>query len=224
MSLPLNHVHLFYCDSQQSKIADAGLLSVLNQSEASRYQNFKSKKRQLQFGLARWLIKQVLYQEFGLSPGHDYLLHNYCRWQVVGTEQEFSVSISHSAQYVAVAIAAFPCAIGIDIEQHKKRNFIELLPEFSTTQEQAIICAAPEQQSAFYRLWTAKEAFLKASQGSLAKVSQQDLSICLLDAASQVAGYYYQTGHITDGAYSYCVMVDRPASIQLKPLFCHVLS
>ncbi|WP_340679965.1 4'-phosphopantetheinyl transferase superfamily protein [Paraglaciecola sp.] len=220
MSLPVNHVHLYYCDIKQNKINDASLLLLLNQNERDRYKKFKNKNRQLQFGLARWLIKQVLYQEFGVCPTQDYQFTDFCRWHVVGTEQQFSVSISHSAQYIAVVVADFSCLIGVDIEQHKKRNFSELLAEFSTPKEQSIIAREPDQQIAFYRLWTAKEAFLKASQLSVAKVSQQDLSNCLLHTSSQVANYCYQTGHIADGCYSYCVMIDTEVLIQLRQLSC----
>ncbi|MBL4575422.1 MAG: 4'-phosphopantetheinyl transferase superfamily protein [Opitutaceae bacterium] len=208
MRLANENIHLYYCDMRRFPVAEARLFALLNKSDQLRYRGFKNKTRQRQFAMARWLIKHVLDQQFGLEVSHDYQLLGYTHWQVVGSELIYPVSISHSGHYIAVAIAGFSCAIGIDIEQHKPRNYTELLKMFSTDEEQRLISSFADQQRMFYRLWTAKEAFLKVTQCAIERVHKEQLSACLLHDYAQVSGYYSQSGNLAKGTYSYCVMTD----------------
>lgn len=52
--------------------------------------------------------------------------------------------------------------IGVDLERVKPRNFAALLPQFARPEEIAWWRAQPDPAVAFYRLWTLKEALLKA--------------------------------------------------------------
>ncbi len=196
---------------------DLGLLfEFLNQTDQRRFKGFKNISRQRQFGMARWLIKHSLEQLFALSTSHDYQLIDYTRWRVIDQGGTYTVSISHSGHYIAVAIAAFSCSIGIDIEQHKSRNFTELVKTFSTSNEQDLVCNHAEQQRLFYRLWTAKEAFLKVTQSTIDLACKENLALCLLHNYGQVAGYHYLTGYLVEGAYSYAVMTDADVTIQVQ--------
>lgn len=79
-------------------------------------------------------------------------------------------NLSHTANYLVIAVANFP-HIGIDIEVSRSRNNLDSL---------AARCFAPSElqawrqlpdaarQPAFYRLWTKKEAFVKAVGRGLA--------------------------------------------------------
>jgi phosphopantetheine--protein transferase-like protein len=216
VSLPINNIYVYYCDMRQCNIDPGQLFGCLNQTDQRRYQSFKNASRQRQFAKARWLIKQCLKQLFAVSTSHDYQLIDYARWRVIETEANYSVSISHSGHFIAVAIAAFPCSIGIDIEQHKSRNFTELVKVFSTPTEQNLVCNHSEQQQSFYRLWTAKEAFLKVTQSSFELVCRENLAICLQHNFGQVAGYHYLTGNLEESKYSYSVMTNADATIQVQ--------
>lgn len=207
---------MYYCDMRQFNIDLGMLVGFLNQTDQSRYQRFKNKSRQRQFAMARWLIKNSLEQLYALNTSHDYQLIDYTRWRVIEEDRTYSVSISHSGHFIAIAIADFFCSIGIDIEQHKPRNFAELVKTFSTQNEQDLVCNHAEQQSLFYRLWTAKEAFLKASKSTIKLVCQENLGLCLSHNYGQVAGYQYLTGQLAEGAYSFSVMTDADAKIQVQ--------
>ena len=71
-------------------------------------------------------------------------------------------SISHCKEGIAVAVSEEP--IGIDIEGIRKVDE-DLIERVMNTQEQAKITAAKEPEREFTRLWTQKEAIVKA-QGS----------------------------------------------------------
>lgn len=73
-------------------------------------------------------------------------------------------SISHSGSAVMAGFSQL-APIGVDIEQHRPRDFQRLVREYFHPDEyRAFEDIEPEQQSAwFYRLWTRKEAAIKAS-------------------------------------------------------------
>lgn len=215
-NLTTNKIYLYYLDTRQIRVAQHELFGVLNQSEQSRYDGFKNTARQTQFIMSRWLIKQCLNQLFALPITHDYQLIDYCCWKIAKQDKSYSISISHSGHFIGVAIAAFPCAIGLDIEQHKPRNFSELVQIIGTTEEQNLVCNHADPQLTFYRLWTAKEALLKASKKNVEQVCKESLLSCLRHPFGLVAGYQYLTGNLAEDTYSYCVMSHSEAMIQVK--------
>lgn len=216
VSLALNNLYVYYCDIQQFNIDMEVLYEGLNLTDRKRFKGFKNASRRYQFVMARWLVKQCLNQLFDQNTSHDYQLINYSRWEVTEQEKSYSVSISHSGHYVAIAISASPCLVGLDIEQHKPRNFTELVKSFATPTEQSLVRNSTEQHATFYRLWTAKEAFLKTSQCSLDLVRQKDLAICLQHNFGQVAGYHFLTGVLANSAYSYSVMTNADVLIKIQ--------
>ena len=78
---------------------------------------------------------------------------------------EWQFSLSHSGDYAVCALTDTP--VGVDVEQRRSIEVTRLADRFFTAQEAALLASLPkaEQETAFLRLWTAKESVLKA-QGS----------------------------------------------------------
>ena len=72
-------------------------------------------------------------------------------------------SVSHSGEYVAVAFG--PAPLGIDLQQHKRRGedvisrHGKLAARYFHPQEQKL--AQEDLWEGFFRIWTAKESFVK---------------------------------------------------------------
>lgn len=78
---------------------------------------------------------------------------------------DWHFNLSHSKTGAAIAVS-FGEPIGIDIEWMKpNRELLGIAQRFFATSEAATLSTLPEaeQQAAFYRLWTYKEAVLKAT-------------------------------------------------------------
>lgn len=78
---------------------------------------------------------------------------------------------SHSGERAVIAVARHLPALGVDVERIRpRRSFMALAERFFATSEYALLAALPEDQRppAFVRLWTAKEAMLKAHGRGLA--------------------------------------------------------
>jgi 4'-phosphopantetheinyl transferase len=75
---------------------------------------------------------------------------------------DLHVSISHSGDWVACAVAGVP--VGVDIERiDRRRATSELIEEVCSDEEQRLIRRLPptRRESFFTELWTLKEAWLK---------------------------------------------------------------
>lgn len=73
-------------------------------------------------------------------------------------------NVSHTADLAVIALAARR-AVGVDVESvDRKVNRDELASRFFSSTECRVYFALPEPQrtAAFYRIWTCKEAYLKA--------------------------------------------------------------
>jgi len=78
---------------------------------------------------------------------------------------------SHSGSHAMVAVARALPALGVDIEQRRARpRVLELARRFFAEREHAALQQLPpiDRNDAFLRLWTAKEAVLKAHGRGLA--------------------------------------------------------
>lgn len=78
--------------------------------------------------------------------------------------QELSFNLSHSGDWVAIGITVNH-PIGVDVQRREpNKPVLELAQRFFTESEAQELAQLPEerQQKHFYRLWTLKEAYLKA--------------------------------------------------------------
>ena len=83
-------------------------------------------------------------------------------------------SISHSGDWLWLAIGE--PSLGLDVEQHRpRRNLGKLMEHVLSPQELDWVSRQKDELSAFYRLWTLREAVLKASGRGLAGLSRLQL-------------------------------------------------
>jgi len=138
---------------------------ILSPAEINRAQRFT--RRQHNFLTTRVFLRRVLslYTQqtaaalaFGQTPeGKPYLLN---------TNLHFN--LSHTAHYAALAVS-HKGAVGADIETIQPRNFLMIAERYfhpSETQ-QLRVCKDAERPELFFKLWTLKEAFLKALGGGI---------------------------------------------------------
>ena len=83
-------------------------------------------------------------------------------------------SISHSGDWLWLAIGG--PSLGLDVEQHRpRRNLGKLMDHVLSPLELAWVSSQDDELRAFYRLWTLREAVLKASGRGLAGLSRLQL-------------------------------------------------
>jgi len=137
------------------------LLDTLNDDDfkqASRYTNDELRQR---FITTRGTLKQLLAQQLNCSPQQLALSRNrYGKPYLTGDPVFFNVS--HTNAYAAIALSSH--AVGIDIETIRSLDAIALSKRFFHPDEARHIANynTAKQATEFIRLWTRKEAVLKA--------------------------------------------------------------
>ncbi len=130
--------------------------------ERDRMAGLRSEARRQQFCAGRWLAKTLLAQALGgtaqgwrISAGAD------TKPQVIG-HAGVHLSITHSGDFVACAIAHQP--VGLDLERlGPQRSVLDMATLVCSPQEQAELRALPQAavQAGFLAQWCRKEARLK---------------------------------------------------------------
>lgn len=155
--------HLWLLDTHQLTAAhSAEAAQIMSDSEHQRAR--KMLRGRETYVASRWLMRKVLALYTGSAAaqidlqrtdkGKPYLAHSNIHF-----------SLSHSGHWAVLAIAT-SSAIGVDIEATKTtRDLTGIAEHYYHPQEFAQLRAlsGARRQDYFYRLWTLKEAFFKAT-------------------------------------------------------------
>ncbi|WP_158972312.1 4'-phosphopantetheinyl transferase superfamily protein [Paraglaciecola sp. L3A3] len=211
-----DNLYLYYCDLRLANFDVNSLASLLNKTDSQRFLAYKNQLKKRQFVVARYLIKHALHKLFAVPIEHQYQLVNYQNWFVKQANRQFTVSISHSQDMVVIAVSAKHMCLGVDVEQHKARDFIELAKLFTTATELELLQRSNNKKYTFYRLWTAKEAYFKAQKSSDIELSQMDLSLSLCNDTTHLAEHYYYQQALGQNEYSLCLLSKVPIKGQAQ--------
>ena len=139
------------------------LLAMLNDSERQKARSFKLEAMSDRHIAARGLLRQTLASYLPVDPaGLQFELGEHGKPGLACASLHFN--LSHTADTLLIAIADF-ADIGVDIEAIRPRSSLDSLARrcFSEREFQHWRQLPPSQQMVeFYRLWTKKEAFVKA--------------------------------------------------------------
>lgn len=166
--LPGNPVDLYLCrPAAWQAWSPSDLLAPLSDGEQARYFQLRQPARALQFLLSRYLLRQLLGRRLG-QPAESLCLAEECHGRPCLQDGALQFNLSHSGAWLALAVGA--PRLGIDLEQSRRlADPLSLARRYCHPHELAQLLALPagEQTAAFQRLWSLKEAVLKAHGGGL---------------------------------------------------------
>lgn len=133
----------------------------LSESEQARVSTLREDARRNHYLAGHWLVRELLSQAFAKPPSYWLLQERKSLApKVIHGDREISISISHSGDWIAAAIA--DVAIGIDIEQRPRQLDASIESLLLNTDEMT----GSLDNDALLQRWVAKEACLKAVAGS----------------------------------------------------------
>ena len=192
MALRDGEVHLFsICLGDPTWDIDA-LACSLAHDEKRRAARFVNPTHAHHFIIGRGVLRRLLARYVGCSPAELRLAaspHGKPFMAMNADADRIAFNLSHSGDYCVLAITR-DRQIGVDLERIEAR--IEDMvsnPQIFTDKEseQLIALPQPQQVEAFFRLWTCKEALLKArGAGLMSSPGSIDVSRTLRQGAARI--------------------------------------
>ncbi|MBF8150480.1 4'-phosphopantetheinyl transferase superfamily protein [Winogradskyella sp. F6397] len=134
-------------------------LTPLEVERAHRYHQLKDFKR---FVICRSILKIIIAQLKGLKVSQVYFEKNDNHKPYFPSDKSLFFNVSHAGEYALIAIG--PCELGVDIEYiNPQFEYEEILPTVFSTEEINFINDSEDERHDFYKLWTRKEAIVKAT-------------------------------------------------------------
>ena len=167
----------------------ANFSNLVSAEELARAQTFK--RNQHHFLAARALLRKALAFYTGLpSASLEFARRAQGKPYLTNGPSPIYFNLSHSGNFAALAVTTLG-EIGIDIETIRPRNFLAIAERYFHADElkQLLATTEAEREQLFFKLWTLKEAFFKATGGGIssgldkAYFQLQDNKICAKFAA-----------------------------------------
>ena len=133
-------------------------------AEESRALRMRSPRRRREFLVARGALRRILASALGIDPLLLPIREGAHGKPRLGSDRLLPIgfNVSHSGDRFVVALA-LGMEPGVDIERIRARRDLVGLARWSfSPAEQEEVVAAPEPMDAFYRVWSRKEAVIKA--------------------------------------------------------------
>lgn len=179
LSAPFVRIQVARVEQVLSEVPSA-LDAWLSASESERLQRLKVPTRRDQFLSGHWLVRGLLSQHFGNQPDQWRLIERSNLPPAVLDFTSLQVSISHSGDWIAAAIAND--AIGIDLEQRRERAGLLRFQHLLLAQGEAPDSLDCDQ---LLQRWVAKEAWVKRQHGSA--LPEQLAELKLFPASAEAA-------------------------------------
>ena len=168
---------------------------------------------------AGWLLQHALLQA-GVPKNAQIFAKNDLGKPFLTTIEDIHFSLSHSGNWAVCAVSHDP--VGVDVEQ--PRCTIEIARRFFQPQELEGLDQLPEPQcrDQLNRLWTAKEAFVKALGGGLT-IPLSSFSVLLqandavLEQTLSPLPYRLHEYRLEDARVCLCCTEEKPDFTQITP-------
>ena len=160
-------VAILHLDLQPCADREARALALLDAEETRRARRFVVDPPRRRFALCRAALRVSLCERLGCRNeqlSFSYLEHGKPVAEVNGKRIPIGFNLSHSGGHGLIAIAAHE-PLGIDVEERKpRRSFDGIGRRVYGPEERRLLTKAKgvDKAALFYRLWTLKEALIKA--------------------------------------------------------------
>lgn len=183
LALPEDEVQLWRVDLEAIGAEESRWQKILSSDEATRASRFHFSRDRQRFIAGRAVLRIILAGYLATEPNGLRFSYSQKEKPSLGpshADSNVMFNISHSG---GVALLAFTRGreIGVDVEKVRSDFELEAIARrFFSAHEQKQLAAVPaeEKPAAFFRCWTRKEAYIKATGDGLSlPLSQFDVSM-----------------------------------------------
>ncbi|MBD2462240.1 4'-phosphopantetheinyl transferase superfamily protein [Oscillatoria sp. FACHB-1407] len=189
LELTPNTVHVWRVNTRSLAPQWQQFIHTLSEDEQIRANKYVADVHRQHFIVNRGILRSLLARYLQCAPSTlQFIYETYGKPQLANFPSHspfskecplyFNVSHSHGTALYAIA---FDRIVGIDLEYIRPIEVEPLTQRFFTPNEYEALCALPpqERQDAFFKLWTHKEALVKATGSGLQALKQFDVAFLL---------------------------------------------
>jgi 4'-phosphopantetheinyl transferase len=171
--LAVSQVELWWFSLSVDEHTLASLIALLSPTEMARANRFRFDHHRRRYQIAHGVLRILLANHLHCSPAAIAFTYSERGKPAIADHcqpQGLQFNLSHSEDLGIVGISR-DRLIGVDVEYVREMdNLDSLVKRFFCAEEYQYFQQAPpqEQQQIFFQLWTAKEAYLKATGAGLA--------------------------------------------------------
>lgn len=188
-----DEVHVWSAVLEQSHQVVANFSLLLSPDEKARAARFYFERDRARFIVGRGLLRKMLGDYLGIDPAwveFNYGPYGKPALKVGDVNHVLQFNLAHSKDMALFAFC-WNCELGIDLEHIRPMtNEDDFAEQIFSSSESALIAALTGEQKrqAFFKIWTCKEAFFKASGDGLTKpIDQAEIALELGDTARLVS-------------------------------------
>ncbi|MBW4642228.1 MAG: 4'-phosphopantetheinyl transferase superfamily protein [Goleter apudmare HA4340-LM2] len=187
LTLLPDDVHVWRIDLEQPESKLENFAATLSSDELARAQRFYFQEHRQRFIAGRGTLRAILGCYLGIAPGEvafDYQSRGKPVLADKLADSGLAFNLSHS-QGLGLCGVSYR-QIGVDLEYVRPIDDIEALAKrFFLPRECEVVRSLPpnEQQQVFFRYWTCKEAYLKATGEGIAQLEQAQVYLTLTEPA-----------------------------------------
>ena len=188
LSLSVDDVHVWRVELELERSQLQELAETLSSDELVRAKRFHFEQHRQHFIAGRGILRTILGRYLGVEAQalrFDYEAHGKPILADTFATSGLSFNLSHSQGLALYGICR--CPIGVDLECIRENTDVEALAKrFFTEREYEVMRSLPPylQQQVFFRYWTCKEAYLKATGAGLSQLEQVEILLTPTQPAS----------------------------------------
>lgn len=159
-------ISLWWIDLDDSRALQGDPARELSAAERERAEKFRFDAHRDRWLAGRIALRRILARELGTMP-HDLAFDTLAHGKPILTAEHAAAlefNMSHSLGCAVVGVTR-DSALGVDVEAVERITDIRAIAERNFAEEeraQLFALAEAEQVEGFYRIWTRKEAYIKA--------------------------------------------------------------
>jgi 4'-phosphopantetheinyl transferase len=180
--LSSDDVHIWRINLHQSELQLQSFQETLSSDEITRAERFYFPEHRQRFVAGRGTLRAILGQYLGIYPKQvefEYQARGKPLLAAKFADKGLLFNLSHS-QNLALLGVSYQHQIGVDLEYIRTMSDLENLAKrfFSYREyEHLRLVSSQEQQQMFFRYWTCKEAYLKATGDGLVQLEEVEISL-----------------------------------------------
>jgi 4'-phosphopantetheinyl transferase len=194
-SLGVREAHVWAATLARSEEDISRCAQALSADELDRANRFRFERDRRRFIAGRGLLRAILSHYVGREPPQikfDYSSRGKPTLAEDPAHETLHFNLAHSDDLLLLAVTR-DCAIGVDVERLRILKDAEDMAErFFSVQESSGLKALPEAQkpAAFFRLWTRKEACLKATGAGITEFLSEAQVSYLADEPARLTSLF----------------------------------